>query len=126
MAKSPSRPRVPKSSAATATQERRIWVRQETNLRSSCEPIAMPTASQPEMKWPARISDISAGGVGLTLRRRFERGSKLTVELPSASRGTSQLRSVFVMRVQAINGKNWLLGCEWEVPLTDEELQAVL
>jgi hypothetical protein len=101
--------------------ERRAWVRYQANLTSGCQPVAMPTAPQPEWRWPAVIQDISVGGVALTLERRFERGAALHVELPSNNEEGVLSLTANVARVQKL-GKRWLLGCEWAVRLTEEEL----
>jgi hypothetical protein len=106
------------------TPDERVWVRHPTKLPSACEPIALPTASQPEMRWRAEACDISAGGIGLAVERRFEKGSTLIVELRSRHGGVHTL-TVTVVHVRP-RERGWVLGCQWATPFTEKELEAFL
>lgn len=112
---------LPESDTATPTDERRAWVRYPANLESGCQPVAMPTAPQPEWRWPATVKDISAGGIALVLERRFECGAALHVELQGAAEDGVHSLTAHVVHIQML-GNRWLLGCEWTAPLADEEL----
>jgi hypothetical protein len=114
---------VPSAKSKKKKSERRVWVRHRATLESGCQPVAMPTAPQPEWRWPAVVRDISLGGVSLVLERRFERGAGLRVELPCATDGSVHILTAIVMHIKQ-RGDRWLLGCEWSIPLTDEELDA--
>src|SRR5437867_674054 len=63
----------------------RVAQRHSCGLAISCEPTAV--RGDRDLKWPATIRDISVSGIGLLLKRRFERGAGLTIELPE--NGTS-------------------------------------
>src|SRR5262249_27459996 len=70
--------------------------------------------------WAATVQDISQGGMGLVVGRRFEKGTVLSVELQDA-KGTNA-RSVLatVVRVLPQGLGQWLLGCVFSKPLTRE------
>src|SRR5581483_8607426 len=50
--------------------ERRAWVRYPCAGDTSCLPIV----AAPDSQWPGQVVDLSAGGVGVLLPRRFETG----------------------------------------------------
>lgn len=105
--------------------ERRAWVRYGTDLQATCRGPGPAKA----IGWPARVKDISAGGIGLLLRHRFRPGTVLAVELHRPSGGCA---GVLVVRVVHANPRTvdsescWLMGCLLAEPLTDDELQALL
>src|SRR5437667_7954790 len=55
--------------------ECRVWERFPCGLQTTCQPIA--ARGQDELSWSAHIRDLSVGGVGVVLKRRFERGAAL-------------------------------------------------
>src|SRR5437868_7404438 len=57
--------------------ERRAWVRLSSERDVSCRPIA----GLAEASWLGTVRDISQGGVALILKRRFEPGTGLFVEV---------------------------------------------
>jgi hypothetical protein len=109
----------------TYTVERRAMVRISCDLPGSCEPAPMPMASQPETQWPARIGNISASGIYMSLKRRFEPGTRLIVELPTIHEATIQTLTAMVVRVNKSSGK-WHHGCKFDTPLTNDELNALV
>jgi hypothetical protein len=78
-----------------------------------------------EPAWPATIRDISVNGIGLVLRRRFECGVLLAIEVPGGDEGPFRLLAR-VVRITAQAGDSWLLGCALLHPLTDEELAGLV
>ena len=106
--------------------DRRAWVRYPCDLKSSCEPVPLPTASQPEWKWAAEIRDISVAGAGLVLARRFEPGTPLFIDLASRGDGTPCTLSVRVARLASLPMGGWLLGCQFDTPLSEEDLKSLL
>jgi len=76
--------------------------------------------------WPARIQDISRGGVKVVLSRRFEVGTvlKLEVFVPS-DESLYMLLAKVVHIVQEPTG-SWGLGCAFVQEITDEEMQELL
>jgi PilZ domain len=100
--------------------ERRASVRFPCDLETSCQPIAERTGDA----WPARVLDLSAGGVALELSRRFERGAMLSVRLESPDGETSRTLFVRVVHATAQLDGSWRLGCALAGELGQEELQA--
>jgi hypothetical protein len=102
----------------------RVAPRHKCGLPTSCEPTAV--RGDRELKWPATIRDISVSGIGLLLKRRFERGAGLTIELPENGSNTGYTVLAKVIHATAQNGGYWLLGCAFVSELSDEELEGLL
>jgi serine/threonine protein kinase len=124
-------PKAVKAAAASATSfstalppknERRAAVRFTTNLQTSCQ----PTARIKERSWTGRIQDISATGVCLLLRRRFEPGTMLTAELQGATESITKTMLVRVLHVQEQARRSWSIGCSFDRELSDMELKALV
>jgi hypothetical protein len=100
--------------------ERRRAPRFPSDLQTSCRPLTTRDGTS----WPARVRDISRGGVALILRRRFEPGAVLTMELEDPAGAVS--RSVFarVIHVRPDEAGTWMLGCAFTGELSDDELRA--
>jgi hypothetical protein len=109
-----------------AKRERRAWVRYLTNQEICCQPITASTAGEREIGWVGRVRDISSGGLVLDLRRRFEPGTLLTVELPGKAKGQVRLTPVRVVHARLAGKRQYALGCEFLSPLSQQELHALL
>jgi hypothetical protein len=106
-----------------ATAERRAWVRYYSSLRTLCQ----ASSARIEDFWQlAKILDISVSGVSLYLNRPFEVDCTLVVD-PLHPKATT-LPSIVarVVHVQPQDHGGWLMGCEFEHPLTEEQLQALI
>jgi hypothetical protein len=102
-------------------RDQRATVRHASTKGGSCRPI-----SPGEATWAAKVQDVSAGGVGLVLERRFEPATVLLVEvLPTAKEPGRQLL-VKVVRAQQLSPRRWLLGCVFARRLSDEDVQTVV
>jgi hypothetical protein len=100
----------------------RRWVRFPCNVETACN--ALHTA--PVEESPARIINISAGGMGLMLPCEFGTGTLLKLDMegtPASAAGPVLLR---VVRATAQYNSDWFHGCEFADPLTDKEFQALL
>ena len=104
--------------------ERRAWVRFASDLDATCR----AAGAMKDAGWPGKVANISAAGVGLLLRHRFERGTELAVEIVNRA-GT--LRRTFVARVMQVRAvlasgnPRWLVGCTFPEALSEEELLAL-
>jgi hypothetical protein len=103
----------------TLANERRASVRVSCDLDSTCQPIV----GEHTKSWPARVVDISAGGIGLVLSRRFEPGAMLSVCLASPDGETRTLFLRVVHLAKNVDG-GWRLGCAFASELGEEELRA--
>ncbi len=113
----------PAAADAAVTTERRAYVRIACDLAATCA-----AAGQRAPGWPARVRDISAGGVGLLLQHRFRPGTFLTVELRDGSGRVLRTARVRVAHATAVRdeaGQRWLLGCAFDHPLTEAEFAAL-
>jgi c-di-GMP-binding flagellar brake protein YcgR len=105
--------------------DRRAWVRFPKNEVVWCEPVSASAKPELDTAWMGRVRDISRGGIGLSLRQRFEPGTALIVEL---SERPKILRHLLVHVVHATAGQSgrWTIGCTFDDPLSAEELRIFL
>jgi hypothetical protein len=102
-----------------ARPERRAAARHPCTLETTCL-----QATDGETAWDAQVIDISATGVGLLLKRRFEPGTLLSFRLegPSGTQSFNALARVVHARRQPSGG--WLLGCALVGELDAAQLRA--
>jgi serine/threonine protein kinase len=108
-------------------QERRAWVRYQCSLETSCNLHTSVHRDQIELqdRWQATLQNLSVGGVGLILTRRFERGTMLTLELQGKEEAPRYLE-MKVARNERLGKGRWLLGCVFLEPLSKDELRKLL
>src|SRR5437016_780425 len=112
-----------KASEPLGRRECRVYERFASDLPTQCQPLA--ARGDNEIAWPGTLRNISAGGIGLVLQRRFEPRSGLAVELPDLN-GSSVTVFVRVIHATAQANGTWLLGCSFVSPLSEERLSAIL
>jgi serine/threonine protein kinase len=105
---------------------RRSWVRHTLGVGTSA-------AIDPELHsggyletWPLVIRDVSEGGIGLLLARRFEPGTELFIEYGDQSRDSSRQLTAQVLRVQPESNGHWVHGCRFPVPLAEADLEILV
>jgi hypothetical protein len=111
--------------SSSATSERRAWVRYGVDLEATCH----GPSGRKEVGWPARVRDVSAGGVGLLMRHCFRPGTPLLVEVHGANGECRRVLPVRVVHATPVNpgvGAIWLVGCTFLDSLSDYELQLLL
>jgi PilZ domain len=110
---------------ATWKTERRACVRFPKNEVMWCDPVRPSTKHELDTAWMGRVRDISSAGIGLSLKKRFETGTLLTVEL---SESPNLSRQFLVRAVHATPDKKgqWIIGCQFDRPLSPEEMQVFL
>jgi hypothetical protein len=79
-----------------------------------------------ETFWPARVIDLSARGLRLLLRRRFEPGKLVLVELANGRRVFSCALVVRVTHVTPQPEGAYLMGAEFSRKLSQPELMALM
>jgi hypothetical protein len=89
-----------------------------------CQAAADPDAN--ELRWPATIVDISQGGVRIHLRRRFERGAPLAIELPGSRRAEASIVFVKVIHIRPLPDGSWAHGCQFISELSEEEVERLV
>jgi hypothetical protein len=105
-----------------AQVDRRAYVRHHCNIETFSQP---GEGRLDQVWWPAKVRNISAGGIGLFMGRRFEVGTVLAIELQTSTQSGARKLTA---RVKHATGQEdgWLLGCAFTTPLSDEDLALLL
>jgi hypothetical protein len=106
-------------------RECRVSARFACDTEANCQPPSA-RAGGGDMKWPGRIRDVSATGLSLLLRRRFETGAGLAIDVPGPEGAPASTLYAKVVRVKAEPGGLWLLGCKLVSGLSEEEIKALV
>jgi hypothetical protein len=85
---------------------------------NSCRPVTAPKKES----WSAVVRDVSTGGIGIVINRRFEPGTLLTVDLEDAERTARRSLLVRVMRITQENSSAWMHGCAFTHKMSESEL----
>jgi hypothetical protein len=115
-----SRPPQPVPETRKRGAERRVAVRYPSDREASC----LPVVRTKEKSWSAKLQDISATGVCLRVSRRFEPGTLLMVELAQPDERIPRSVLARVQWVRRQSPRIWLLGCAFQSPLLDFEVDA--
>lgn len=116
---------VAKASGPAGLNSCRVSERFVCDVPVNCHP---PTSwGGREIKWQARLTNVSSGGLNLILRRRFEPGTGLSIDVPEIEGVASRtiLARVLHVRRDRDRGGMWQLGCSFVGELSDEELAAL-
>jgi hypothetical protein len=105
--------------------ERRAWRRFPNEQDIICHPVTSGPRGEPELAWLGKVRDISPAGIGLSMSRRFDPGVELVAEL-SVKPDASLLLPVRVVHATPHEKEQWIIGCEFIFPLSQEELQICL
>jgi len=102
--------------ARAAQDDRRLWVRYETDLQGSIQ-LAQSAGSA---KVQAKVRDLSVGGANLVVDQALPLGQMLSLELPAGA----EIRTVLACVVRVIGQKDgaWSLGCVFSRELNEDEL----
>jgi hypothetical protein len=103
----------------TAMIERRAWVRYPCDADSTCQAFMGARGLQ----WTAKVRNISRGGIGLTLQRRFELGTLLAIDVQGRSDDAPSTLTARVAHVAALGDGSWLVGCAFISELSEDQLQ---
>jgi hypothetical protein len=79
-----------------------------------------------ELHWPGTIRDLSTGGLGLVLKRRFEPGAGLAIELPAVGDRPAETLLARVRHATRLSDGRWVHGCAFISELSEDELNALL
>lgn len=108
--------------------ERRAWVRHELDI-GSCgiiDPNVCGGGPESEEYWPLVIRDLSNGGVGVLIARRFELGTELSIEFSRGPNETPKRLLARVVRLVPEKGGHWIHGCAFPKLLSNDELNTLL
>jgi hypothetical protein len=99
--------------------ERRAAPRYSSSLRITCYPANSSLTERRQ----ARIRNLSRTGIGLSVDRSWPGGTVLIVELP-AEDGSRAVRTRVIHSTPQMGG-TFLVGCTFDMPLTDAEVEAL-
>ncbi|MCI0738088.1 MAG: serine/threonine protein kinase [Gemmataceae bacterium] len=102
----------------TAKDERRIMKRYTSRRKTACQ----PTERSVTAPWVGKVVNISTTGLCLELRRRFEPGTLLTVDL-NGDESKRRSLMVCVKWVKQLSRNSYQLGCQHDQPLCDFEVR---
>jgi serine/threonine protein kinase len=124
----PSSPARPRAAGKRPDKERRIAVRYDCALPILCTINLSLHADVTELQaeWEAKVVNISVGGIGVLLPRRFEPQTVLSLDLTSSDRRVKKSRQMRVVRVARVNSRTWFLGGTLNEKLSREELRSLL
>jgi hypothetical protein len=84
------------------------------------------TVGETETGWLGTVRDICPGGLAFLLRRRFEPGTLLIIELSGHADSGPCSFPVQVLHATQQGKKRWIIGCEFLSSLSEEELKALI
>src|SRR3954466_11039719 len=100
----------------------RAWVRYSFPRRGYCGPLAEGLVPQ----WSAEVQDLSAGGIGLLVRRPFRVGALVVIQLEDEREEWGGFWLAKVVRAQTRVPDGWYIGCTSARRLDEEELRELL
>lgn len=104
------------------------WLDRRLSLRFAINPQTAShlAAALGESFWPARVVDISTHGIALQVRRRFEPGTSVLLELANGVRVYSCIVQLRIRHVRQETEGVWSVGGEFGRRLSHDELMALL
>jgi hypothetical protein len=109
-------------SGSAITVDRRAHVRYAPAPETTCQ----LTAGGNNSVWWANVLDISTGGIGLVVSRRFEPGTLLAIGVENKSREFSHMLVARVIHVRKEAASRYVIGAKFISDLGDDELQVLL
>lgn len=117
-------------SAALVQPVRNPYFRELERRASERHACVLPATSYPlevseTLSWGAVVSDISSGGIAVTLCYPFKPGTYLSIDLQCASGAT---RNIMVRVVNVFDQPDgqWRLGCEFLKPITQSDMDLII
>jgi hypothetical protein len=104
----------------TPETDRRVWVRHPSSQQTVVQSAAFGEGDA----LPARVGDVSLGGIRLLVARRFEPGSLLIIEIPGGDQKAQQKVLAYVVHATQEENGEWRIGCTFARELTDADLRA--
>ncbi len=104
------------------SDERRGAARHLADLRVTCYPAAGGLGAGRVV----RVRNVSRTGIGLVVDRHWGPGTALSLGLPLEQGAAPRTCRARVVHATAQPGGCFLVGCTFEAPLTDQEVQVLL
>jgi hypothetical protein len=109
----------PETTASRGEEERRGWQRLPSSATTTITPVGEDV--QPR---PARVRNVSRGGINLVTSCSFEPGTVLRIELPASGGATTNTVLVCVVHATPQGDQEWALGCSFAEELSNSDLAA--
>lgn len=97
---------------------RRAWVRHMCDYATSCQ----PHTGCVDQSWPARIRDISRGGVRLVMHHRFDKETILNIQMEGDDSQGTRVALLEVVHVEELPDGSFGYGCRFTKSLNDQEV----
>ncbi len=114
------RPEAARAAAVVEEEDRRVWSRYAADIETTCTLACSGEAAS----LPARVRNISLGGVSLATDRPFEPGSLLSIQLPLTDDHPRATVLACVVHVRDAGGGVWHVGCTFARELSAADLEA--
>ena len=102
--------------------DRRQWPRYPSNAETTIQP-AVPAGVS---RLPAKVRNVSCGGINLLAGHGFATGTLLHLDLPATTRHPAHALLTCVINVSTPMNSTWALGCSFIRELSEPELRALL
>jgi serine/threonine protein kinase len=118
----------PSSKGARPDRDRRRAVRYSCTLATVCEVVTTIHHEREDGvdHWNGEIVNLSVGGIGLVLDRRFEPGTAACLLLENPGRSIRHQIEMKVVRVIAEGENRWFIGAMFDTPLDRADLRNLL
>jgi hypothetical protein len=97
--------------------ERRAAVRIASSQKASCA-----LGRESPRAW-GKVRDISVLGIGLLMDREIKPGTRVIIEISNQSGMAPTRLLARVVRCQRESGESWVVGCQFDTSLQEEDLQ---
>jgi hypothetical protein len=105
---------------AGTREDRRAWNRYQSGAEVT---LHLANSSDP-VRVPAKVRNISQGGINVLVNREFDPGQLLSIELPAADRKSTFTVLLCVVHVAQVEDKAWSVGGTFARELSEEDLAA--
>ena len=102
--------------------DQRQWVRFATNIHAHFQKVG----DERNLRYQAKVFNVSASGVGLEVENRVDTGSLLSVDLLDNQETVRQTMLACVVHVSPSDGGAWSLGCNFIRSLSEEDLSGLV
>jgi hypothetical protein len=110
----------PAEAVPRKAEERRVGLRYPASGQTTVQPV---NGAGPG-RLPARLRNISRGGINLLVDRALEPGALLSVDLPGGEGRPTQAVLACVVHVRPHGAGEWAIGCTFSQELADGDLRA--
>lgn len=116
-------PSVPAAAAAPASN----LINRRVTIRRPCPPaLSTGMARKSSYFKQVLVQDVSEGGLALLLRQPPQVGEQIYLQLTNRILNFTYDLVAEVRHVHRVKGRNWIVGVQFEQPLSPEELAALL